>query len=104
MSTTDQMGEFISLREASEMTACYRATIQPGETISYAISKEYIVQILNQSGCEGLRFYYGLNSDGEKTLVIDGIDDIGNDLYNGLIADGVWRCPSICPPKNPLNS
>jgi hypothetical protein len=104
MASSNQMGNFITLDEASEMTAHYRETIQPGETIAYAISKDFISQILNQTGCEGLRFYYGLNNDGEKTLVITGIDNAGNDMYNGLIADGVWKCPSICSARNSLNS
>lgn len=104
MASSNQMGNFITLDEASEMTAHYRETIQPGETIAYAISKDFISQVLNQTGCDGLRIYYGINENGDKTLIINGIDMTGDDLYNGLIADGVWACPSFCPSRNPLNS
>jgi hypothetical protein len=104
MSNTDQMGAFISLEEASQMTARYRATIQPGATIAYAISKEFISRILNQQDCEGLRIYMGINEKDETTLVLVGIDSFRNDLSDGLIADNVAPCPSICPLSNSLNT
>ena len=104
MSTTDQMGEFITLDEASQMTARYRATIQPGETIAYAISKEFIARILNQSDCEGLRIYFGINGQGKQTLVAIGIDELKNDMCDGLIADGMVTCPADCGYSSPLNS
>lgn len=104
MSNTDQMGAFISLEEASQMTARYRATIQPGTTIAYAISKEFISRILNQQDCEGLRIYMGINDNGETTPVFVGIDNVRNDLSEGLIADNAFPCPSICPSSNSLNT
>jgi hypothetical protein len=104
MSTTNQIGEFITIDKASQMTSRYRASIQMGETIGYAISKEFITDILEQLNCEGLRIYMGINENNEKTLVINGIDKSGNDIYEGLIADGVWACPSFCSSINPLNS
>ncbi|MCX6197221.1 MAG: hypothetical protein NTY55_11350 [Flavobacteriia bacterium] len=104
MSTTDQMGEFISLQEASEMTARYRATIQPGETIAVAGSREIFDQILAQSGCEGLRMYFAIEPDGTKTLVVVGIDSAENDMTKGLIAENFGPCPKRCPQPNALNS
>lgn len=104
MSTNDQMGEFITLDEAAQMTARYRATIQPGETIAYAISKDFISRILNQNDCEGLRIYYGKNNLGETTLVVTGINENKDDMYTGLIADGMVICPVDCGITSPLNS
>lgn len=104
MSTSNQMGEFITLDEASEMTARYRNSIQPGETIAFAVSKEILTKILDQSNCEGIRLYYGLDINGLKTLVINGLDSSANDIYNGLIADKVSLCPVFCSSPNPLNS
>jgi|LauGreDrversion4_2_1035121.scaffolds.fasta_scaffold628606_2 hypothetical protein len=104
MNTNDQMGEFISLEEASEMTARYRNSIQPGETIAYAISKDYIARILEQNDCEGLRIYYGINNLGETTLVVTGINENKDDMYTGLIADGMVICPVDCGIISPLNS
>jgi hypothetical protein len=104
MSTTDQMGEFITLDEAAQMTASYRATIQPGETIAVAGSREIFDQILAQSGCEGLRMYFAIEPDGTKTLVVVGIDSAENDMTTGLIAENFGPCPKRCSPKNVLNS
>lgn len=104
MSTNDQMGEFITLDEASQMTARYRNSIQPGETISYTISKEFVARIIAQDNCHGLRIYYGINEDGVKNLVINGTDQLNNDMYDGLIADGMIICPADCFADSPLNS
>jgi len=104
MSTTDQMGEFISLQEASEMTANYRATIQPGETTAAAVSNNIIRRIINQDNCTGLRMYFAVNSSGSRTLVIVGVDELGNDITDGLIANKMGNNPPIGSEDNPLNS
>jgi hypothetical protein len=104
MSTTDQMGTFITLAEASEMTARYRNSIQPGETIAVAGSREIFDQILAQSGCEGLRMYFAIEPDGTKTLVVVGIDSAENDMTTGLIAEKFGPCPKRCAEPNELNS
>jgi exopolyphosphatase/guanosine-5'-triphosphate,3'-diphosphate pyrophosphatase len=69
MSTTEQKGNFISLEEASEMTAQYRENIQPGGTIAVAVSSDIINGILTQANCTGLRFYFAIDASGSKTLV-----------------------------------
>lgn len=104
MSTTDQMGEFITLEEAAQMTARYRATIQPGETIAAAVSSQIINRILAQENCKGLRFYFAVDESGSQTLVTVGIDQNENDMTTGLIADNFGKCPSICSIENSLNS
>ena len=104
MSFNGNEGAFLTLEEGAAMTARYRATIQPGETIAYGISKEFISRILNQEDCEGLRIYMGINGKGETTPVFVGIDNLENDLTNGLIADNAFPCPSICSSSNSLNT
>mgnify|MGYP000489094508 CR=1 FL=1 len=104
MSTTNQMGEFITLDEAAQMTARYRATIQPGETIAVAVSTDVVNRLLSQENCKGLRFYFAVDAVASKTLVAVGIDQNGNDITSGLIADNFGKCPSICSIENSLNS
>lgn len=104
MSFNGNEGEFISLDEASQMTARYRNTIQPGEVIGQFIGRDLIEQILAQNECVGLRIYYGLDENGEKSFVCVGADQNEDDLYEGLIADKFKRCPPLCSKKNPLNS
>ena len=104
MTTTDQMGEFISLQEASEMTARYRATIQPGETIAVAVSNDILTRISNQGSCTGVRMYFAIDENGAKTLVMVGVDEQGNDITEGLVANKLRKSPPWNIQQNELNS
>jgi hypothetical protein len=80
----------------------------PGENRGYHLGRNIIEHILAQPGCVGMRFYYGLNENGIKTLVYVGIDAEGKDLVkrtvitaNGdlTVADGIMadRVTSLPP-------
>ena len=103
MTFTGNENHDISLSEASQWTANYR-NANPGQVIAHALGSGAITAILTQSGCVGIRVYYALNNEGEKQIVIVGVDSQGNDLYNGLLADRTFNCPPICSTANPLNS
>ena len=66
--------------------------------------KEKIKAILDQSECKGIRFYFAVNDKGENTLVLVGADSNQNDMVDGLIADRLFPCPTICGNSNDLNS
>jgi hypothetical protein len=104
MSFNGNEGDFITLREGSEMTKRYRDTIQPGEVIGVFMGKEKIKAILDQSECKGIRFYFAVNNKGENTLVLVGADSNQNDMVNGLIGDETTPCPQYCSQPNSLNS
>lgn len=104
MSFNGNEGDFITLREGSEMTKRYRDTIQPGEVIGVFMGKEKIKAILDQSECKGIRFYFAKNERNDNTLVIVGADADQNDMVDGLIADRMNPCPTICGNSNSLNS
>jgi hypothetical protein len=104
MSFNGNEGDFITLREGSEMTKRYRDTIHPGEVIGLFMGKEKIRAILDQSDCVGIRFYFAINGKGEKTLVLVGAESNQDDLVEGLIADGLLPCPAGCSNLNALNS
>lgn len=104
MSFNGNEGDFITLREGSEMTKRYRNTIQPGEVIGVFMGKEKIKQMLNQNESEGLRFYFAKNELDKLTLVVVSADSDQNDLTDGLIADGLFPCPGGCGNSNDLNS
>jgi hypothetical protein len=97
-------GEFITLEEGAAMTARYRNTINPGEPLGFLSSKSIFDRIFNQTGCEGIRIYFGINESGKQNLVVVGTDSAGNDLASGLIADSFGACPPVCSSSNPLNS
>ena len=99
----ETMGEFISLETASEWTSRFRTVVPAGSIIASAVSKSIIIDILQQEGCEGIRFYYGINDDNTQVLIAVGVDSNGDDLYKGLIADRFNHCPTNCSSPSPLN-
>ncbi|MCC6369602.1 MAG: hypothetical protein IT236_01215 [Bacteroidia bacterium] len=104
MSFTGHEDHSITLAEASEWTANYRATISSGGTIAHFFGKDAIQAILDQSGCVGIRIYYAIDDLGNKQLVLVGANADENDLYEGLLADRALACPINCSSPNPLNS
>jgi hypothetical protein len=103
MSFNGNEGEFVTLNDASRWTANYRNTIQPGDVIAFAAGKEKLIELLNQDECLGARIYYAINDNGEKNLVIVGVDSNGDDMTNGLIMDNLIPCPKFCSKPNQLN-
>ena len=73
------IGEEISHELAGDFVKAYE-TAYPKEVRGYTLGRNIIDKILAQPGCAGMRFYYGLNEDGQKTLVYVGIDSEGKDI------------------------
>ncbi len=95
-------GEEISLNEAATMTAAYRSA-NPNATRGHFMGSSILNSILAQSGCKGIRTYYGIDSSGQKQLVMVGVDANGDDMTSGIIADRGVGCPNVCSCVNPLN-
>ncbi len=73
-------------------------------TLSETFSKEEIVQILNQTGCENFRSYLGMDADNNIRLILVGVDADDHDLLeNKIIIENGLRCPSVCPLTSALN-
>jgi hypothetical protein len=104
MSFNGNEGSAITLAEAAELTANYRATISPGDQLGLFVGRNHLLAILNQSGCMGVRMYYGINKYGEKQLVLVGAASNENDMEKGIIVDRLRPCPTHCSSSNPLNS
>lgn len=73
------VGEQISHETAADFVKAYELA-HPGELRGYTLGRNIIDQILAQPGCTGMRFYYGMNEEGQKTLVYVGMDADGKDL------------------------
>lgn len=104
MSFNGNEGEFITLKEGAAMTARYRNSVQSGSVIGQFAGKEKIMKIIEQENCVGIRFYYGLDENNEKSIVAVGVDSEENDLTDGLIIDYFKKCPPKCSQSNNLNS
>jgi hypothetical protein len=96
-------GEAISLNEAATMTSAYRSA-NPNATRGHFMGSTILNSILAQSGCKGIRTYYGIDSSGQKQLVLVGVDANGDDMTSGIIADRAVPCPQLCSVANPLNA
>jgi hypothetical protein len=104
MAFDENQNHSISLEEASKMTAEYRGLIAAGDTISAAFGKKAIEGIITQDNCKGIRAYFARNEEGKITLILVGVNDEGNDMHEGLIAEWGGLCPPMCSIPNLLNS
>ncbi len=104
MSFTGNENHDFPLGTASEWTANYRNSNPSTSTKAHYFGKTAIQSIFDQAGCVGMRIYYALDENGAKQLIIVGVDADGNDLYNGLLAERGYPCPTYCSAANPLNS
>lgn len=92
------------LPTAIEWTRNYRNSVPPTETRAHYFGKLAIQTLIDQENAVGIRIYYALDEAGKKQLIIVGVDEDGNDLYNGEIAERSVPCPSVCSTASPLNS
>jgi hypothetical protein len=113
------MSQFISIETAVDMTTLYR---QDRETIlgtSYknqnilpkceTFDRGVFDDVLAQTGCAGIRIYYGMDSNNKVHAIIVGVNGSDEDIIfpntdNSLIAEESRRCPDDCPPASDLNT
>jgi len=91
------IGEEIGLELGKEMVRDFQVA-HPNEIQFFNVGKNIINQILNQPGCEGIRFYNAYNEVGEKTLVYVGLTSEGKTLltYTAINSIGeITKVPAI---------
>jgi hypothetical protein len=101
-------GSFIQLSLGQDMVADW-ITLQGNLGISvneanpkaHAFGIDRVQEVLDQSGCVGIRIYNGYY-DSKRQLVIVGVDEDGNDMTSGRILDLSAPCPPTCAPTNSL--
>jgi hypothetical protein len=103
MAFTGSEDHDISLSTASEWTQNYRDA-NPGEIKGHYFGKDAIIALLGQTDCVGLRIYYALNETDEKELIVVGVKENQDDLYDGNLCERSFKCPPFCGSANPLNS
>jgi hypothetical protein len=75
------VGGEISHKMAKDFTKAFEQA-HPNENPGYHLGRNIIEKILAQPGCAGLRFFYGFNAEGQKTLVYTGMDANGYPMVN----------------------
>jgi hypothetical protein len=98
-------GDPLALETARLWTANYK-TKNPDDIQAHFFGSEIITRILSEAGCVGIRMYYAIDDNGQKQLILVGVDADGNNLLPGtemldgsdenIIADYSWPCPSYC--------
>lgn len=96
-------GDQIELETAAAWTKNYRGA-HPEETKGHFFGKDILNDILNQTGCMGIRMYYAIDDDGNKQMVLAGANTDEDDMDSGVVADISVLCPPSCGRRNSLNS
>lgn len=95
MSFTGNEGAYITLTQGNAWTANYR-NAHPNSVKAHFYGKTKLQEVLNQSGCVGIRIYRAIDDTGVEELVLVGVNANGSDLTGGLILDRSFACPPYC--------
>lgn len=105
---TSNTGSFITSSIAQTMISNWvslqsslNITIDDANPKAMAYGSSKILDILNQSGCEGIRVYNGI-AQSNHVLIFVGYDSNGDDMVSGYILETGMPCPSYCPPSTSL--
>jgi hypothetical protein len=101
-------GSFITLTLGQTMVADW-ITLQSDMSLSIneanpkasAFGADRIQEILDQTGCVGIRIYNGYY-DYKRRFVLVGVDEDGNDMTSGRILEFSNPCPPYCAPSTSL--
>jgi hypothetical protein len=110
----------ITKEQARDLIVCYqenRINIENGRFTGQDIlpnaetfNADAINAVLQQDGCMGIRFYYGMDNTNKVMLVATGVDREGNDLdlaigqdLNPRLMQTAQRCPFTCPEPSQIN-
>lgn len=67
-----------------------------------ALLRGVVDSILAQKGCVAIRMYYAQKDDGTFSMVCVGVNDAGNDMADGIIAEELIPCPPYCDATGKL--
>lgn len=124
MSKPTPMSNFISIQEASQMTALYRKEMnqilaepfkgQSILSICETFDKKDLLSLINKPGCEKIRIYYGMDKSLSVHAILVAVNNKNEDILPSLeksssveeqdILEHGDKCPVYCPPDSPLNT
>jgi hypothetical protein len=90
---------------AGDWTRNFRENSSPGNNAHF-FGRAILERLLDAEGAMGIRFYYGLDDDGNRQLLAVATDAEQNDLLEGenIVADESSCCPPWSSVSNLLNS
>lgn len=94
-------GDPITLQAGATMTARFRTNF-PTQVKARFFGKDLLLDILNQTGCKGIRMYFAQDANNVMELVIVGADANQDDII-GIVGDNSAPCPTSCSKANALN-
>ncbi|RZK13250.1 MAG: hypothetical protein EOO46_00125 [Flavobacterium sp.] len=82
--------------------------------LSETFNRAAVDALLAQTGCAGLRIYYGMDETLKVHAILVAVDELNADILpstqtsltavEDVIMEISQRCPDVCPPASPLNS
>jgi len=103
MKSNNKMSHLISLHDAQKLTENFRAENEVKSPIGGMFEKESVLAVLNQPECVAMRYYFGIDDNNKKVLIIVGVDLQGNDMIDGIIIEKAFPCPPYCGDINSIN-
>ncbi len=94
----------ITLEEGIELTRNYRKSAKKDAVLGAYFGREIFEKILDQRTCVGVRIYYAKCADGKPTLILTGVQTIGDDLYQGILGQEARLSTPWVQNPNQLNS
>jgi hypothetical protein len=114
LSYSPNTGEFISRAAAKDGIDEYKASDAfdaNDELKAHFFGKNKIDEVMAQSGCIGIRIWYGIGPNDEDEmapqLYIVGVDVNGNDILptgQEKVLDASMPCPKYCPTGSSLEN
>ena len=96
MAFTGNEEHTVTLEEAKELIANYQESEGAEDILACYFGKTFLLSVLNQEGCVGIRIYNGRKEDGKLEFVIVGVDSDGEDLKEGILGNRSAPCPPYC--------
>ncbi|HEY8937492.1 MAG TPA: hypothetical protein VIM65_19840 [Cyclobacteriaceae bacterium] len=90
----EKHGKPISKDEFEKMRKAYQEK-NPKKTHAVLFHQESIKRVLDTPGAVGIRIHFGINEDGDDTVMLSASDANGVTLYSSL-EDRGQLCPPYC--------
>jgi hypothetical protein len=91
-----QAGQSKSKQDVTPLVNIRQIAVSSNATIAHYFGKNVVEKIMKQSGCVGIRMYYGKHADGKSGFIFVGVDKYGKDLVPTVIAGPTSMCPPVC--------